>query len=177
MAHCPKCNTKLKVFDLKPTCKNCGINIMYYNMEERLEADAQRAEEEWAKVEALNKSVRRSAVGSAVAVIRLVLMTAYVCAFVPFVIRLFGTDTNMSMPLVIAGLVLAVGQIISALYSETKFGMVRNLFLGLASGAVFWLIHQGRYDPEGLIGMVLWVLVLVFHVLYEQRRKKQDIGG
>ena len=48
---CPKCGAKLSVFYLKPECPKCGCNIMNYNMEERLEADADNAEAEWAKAE------------------------------------------------------------------------------------------------------------------------------
>ena len=44
---CPKCGAKLSVFYLKPECPKCGCNIMNYNMEERLEADADKAEAEW----------------------------------------------------------------------------------------------------------------------------------
>ena len=43
---CPKCGAKLSVFYLKPECPKCGCNIMNYNMEERLEADADKAEAE-----------------------------------------------------------------------------------------------------------------------------------
>ena len=50
---CPKCGAKLSVFYLKPECPKCGCNIMNYNMEERLEADADQAEAEWAKAEKL----------------------------------------------------------------------------------------------------------------------------
>ncbi len=48
---CPKCGEKLSLFYVKSTCPKCGCDIMYYNMEERLEADAEKAEAEWAKVE------------------------------------------------------------------------------------------------------------------------------
>ncbi len=50
---CPKCGAKLSVFYLKPECPKCDCNIMNYNMEERLEADADKAEAEWAKAEKL----------------------------------------------------------------------------------------------------------------------------
>lgn len=50
---CPKCGAKLRLFDFKPECPKCGCNIMYYNMEQRLDADAEKAEAEWAKVDAL----------------------------------------------------------------------------------------------------------------------------
>lgn len=50
---CPKCGAKLPWYSLKPECPKCGCNIMYYNMEERLASDAEKAEAEWAKVDAL----------------------------------------------------------------------------------------------------------------------------
>lgn len=43
---CPKCGEKLKLLYFKPECPKCGCNIMYYNMESRLEADAKAVEEE-----------------------------------------------------------------------------------------------------------------------------------
>ena len=49
---CPKCGQKLKLFYLKENCPNCGANILYYDMEARLEADAEKAEAEFAKLDA-----------------------------------------------------------------------------------------------------------------------------
>lgn len=50
---CPKCGEKLSVFYLKPECPKCGCNIMYYNMESRLEEDSVKAEKEWSALEKL----------------------------------------------------------------------------------------------------------------------------
>lgn len=50
---CPKCNKKLSLFYLKPTCPYCNCNIMNYNMEKRLEEDNKKAEAEWQKAEKL----------------------------------------------------------------------------------------------------------------------------
>lgn len=50
---CPKCGEKLSVFYLKPNCPKCGCNLMYYNMESRLEEDSVRAEQEWDKLDKL----------------------------------------------------------------------------------------------------------------------------
>ena len=44
MGTCPKCGAKLKKTDWRPNCWNCGVNIMYYGMEARLDEDAERAE-------------------------------------------------------------------------------------------------------------------------------------
>lgn len=56
MDKCPKCGKKLSLFYVKQTCKECGCNILYYNMEERLEEDAIQAEKEF---EALDRFLDR----------------------------------------------------------------------------------------------------------------------
>lgn len=52
MDKCPKCGKKLSLFYVKQTCSECGCNILYYDMEKRLEEDALQAEKEF---EALGK--------------------------------------------------------------------------------------------------------------------------
>ena len=56
---CPRCGGKLKFFYLKPTCPHCGAHLLYYNMEERLEADAKKAAQEvdalWCTLRKLDK--------------------------------------------------------------------------------------------------------------------------
>lgn len=47
---CPKCGKKLSIFYLKQNCPECGCNIMYYDMEKRLEGDSVKAEAEWEKL-------------------------------------------------------------------------------------------------------------------------------
>ena len=53
---CPKCGEKLSVFYIKQNCPECGCDLLNYNREARLEKDAEKAEAEFAKLEAvLNK--------------------------------------------------------------------------------------------------------------------------
>ena len=47
---CPKCQAKLSPFYLKPTCPKCGVNIMQYGFDEKLEEDKVKAEKEWGKI-------------------------------------------------------------------------------------------------------------------------------
>lgn len=49
---CPKCGNKLSILYLKQNCAECGCDLLYYNMEENLEKDAEQAEKEF---EALGK--------------------------------------------------------------------------------------------------------------------------
>ena len=49
---CPKCGNKFSLLYLKQNCPECGCDLLYYNMEENLEKDAEQAEKEF---EALGK--------------------------------------------------------------------------------------------------------------------------
>lgn len=43
---CPKCGRKLSPLYMKQTCPDCGVNLLYYGIEERLAADAEKAQKE-----------------------------------------------------------------------------------------------------------------------------------
>lgn len=57
---CPKCGAKLKPLYMKQECPSCHVNLMYYKMDERLEADAENAQKElkelWQLVRKLDKA-------------------------------------------------------------------------------------------------------------------------
>ena len=54
--YCPKCGKKLSPFYLKPNCPACGVDILRYDAEGRLERDAAQAAKE---VEALWRFLRK----------------------------------------------------------------------------------------------------------------------
>ena len=47
MDKCPKCGKKLTILNIKQECPDCGCDILYYNMDKRLEEDAVQAEKEF----------------------------------------------------------------------------------------------------------------------------------
>ena len=51
MDKCPKCGKKLTVFYISQTCKECGCDILNYDLEKRLEADSIQAEKEFEELE------------------------------------------------------------------------------------------------------------------------------
>ncbi len=51
MDKCPKCGKKLSMFYVKQTCSECGCDILYYDMDKRLEEDAAQAEKEFEALE------------------------------------------------------------------------------------------------------------------------------
>ena len=73
MGTCPKCGAKLKKTDWRPNCWNCGVNIMYYGMEARLDEDAQRAEKEFGKFYHMTAGIKTSFIGSKLAYARWIL--------------------------------------------------------------------------------------------------------
>lgn len=78
---CPKCNRKLKLTDLKPTCPGCGTNLLYYRIEERLEVDALNAEIEHAHTQKMMDRAKAAMVGSPWAIVRDVLLVLVIVAF------------------------------------------------------------------------------------------------
>lgn len=73
MAHCPKCGRKLTIFDWKPNCPECGVNLVYYGMEERLLDEADAAEAEHAKLQKRLDRLKASFIGSKLTIARIVL--------------------------------------------------------------------------------------------------------
>ncbi len=72
MANCPKCNAHLKITDWRPECPKCGVNMVYYGMEERLLADAEKAEAEHARFQKKLDRLKASLVGSPFTIARIV---------------------------------------------------------------------------------------------------------
>lgn len=74
MANCPKCGYRLRLIDYKPECPQCGVNLMYYNMEERLAADADKAEAEHIRMQPRVDRLKAATIGSKYSIIRLILI-------------------------------------------------------------------------------------------------------
>lgn len=82
---CPKCGVKISPFDLKPNCKNCGVNILLYSQEYLLERDAKRTELEFASGRIILAKVRAAFIGGALPIARLVVTLLCVAALlIPF---------------------------------------------------------------------------------------------
>ena len=73
MAKCPKCGRKLTLLDWRPNCPGCGVNLVYYGMEERLLKEADAAEAEHAKLQKRIDRLKASFVGSKLTIIRIIL--------------------------------------------------------------------------------------------------------
>lgn len=73
MANCPKCGRKLTLLDWRPNCPGCGVNLVYYGMEERLLKEADAAEAEHARLQKRIDRLKASFIGSKLTIIRIIL--------------------------------------------------------------------------------------------------------
>jgi signal transduction histidine kinase len=85
-SYCPKCNGKLGITNLGANCPHCGVNLLYYDIERRLLADADAAEAESALFSKKLARVKAAYVGSPLAIARIVLSVLPIAAlFLPLV--------------------------------------------------------------------------------------------
>lgn len=159
---CPKCDKKLKPFYMKQTCPHCGVNLLYYKIDEQLEADAKKAEKETTAVKNFLLTLKKSSIDSPLLIIRLILFftpLASMClpmfwaghknvSLITFIMSIInhGFDiAGMAKDLsylfavlsIIMVIVLSLAVIINSLFSCTKNGFKRNIIFSLVNTAVF----------------------------------------
>lgn len=144
MATCPKCGHKLKLTDWKPECPACGVNIVYYGMEDRLLDDADSAEAEHARFQKKLDHLKASFIGSKLTIIRIVLSLLPVGAlFIPL------ANVSYSGPFIeqtkVAVNALTVYDFVSNLNFDALFGLLGSSIVGkgfllLALSVVFTLL-------------------------------------
>lgn len=152
---CPKCGAEIPFYDLKPNCRKCGVNILYYTQDYLLERDAKRTELDNAAARMVIAKIKAVFVGSLPAVMRMVFLLGAVCALmVPFgsvEYRLPFYSEELSIGLigviqsVMNGLLLALpGYLKSALFSKATLGAV-IVFAFFAAVLIIDLVMFGIY--------------------------------
>ncbi len=74
MSNCPKCNEKLSPFYMKQNCPKCNTNLVYYDLDNRLKADHEKAIKEQEAVDKVLNNIKTSAFGGKLQIARFVLM-------------------------------------------------------------------------------------------------------
>ena len=133
MAVCPKCGRKLRLSDWRPECPACGVNMIYYNANDRLLAETERAEIEHAKSQPRIDRAKAAFFGSPPAVARLALNV---------------------LPL--AALFLPLGRLICQEYVQrvdalSVFGFLQNADVG----ALFGGLTKGEPLSVSLLSLLL----------------------
>ncbi len=83
---CPKCGGEINLFDLRPNCRHCGVNIMYFTQHEGLVRDAKRTELESAVARMVIARIKASFISGKLQIMRFIAVIASVCALmIPFI--------------------------------------------------------------------------------------------
>lgn len=73
MANCPHCGRKLRLFDWRPECPDCKTNLIYYNSNQRLLDESEKAEKEHAAFQPKIDRAKAAYAGSPLAIVRIIL--------------------------------------------------------------------------------------------------------
>lgn len=131
MAKCPKCGRKLTLFDWRPNCPGCGVNIVYYNLDERLQDEADVAEAEHARLQKRIDRLKASFIGSKLTIARIILSVLPIATLL-----LPLANINFSAAVINGGAVntdislISLINIISSLNFDNLFTMLGSSLLG-----------------------------------------------
>lgn len=199
MSNCPNCNEKLSPFYFKQNCPHCGANLMYYDFENRLQQDAEKAARETESIGKVVSGIKSSAIGSAMAIIRLVSFVLPIVALLLPIFKVNGDNiTLISMiKLIIADsgsvfsndalmiclvafvsvVVFALASLIVSLFSYTKNGLKRNVVITEMGFAVFAVLYIAVAQVGGgiaygfFIVVALEMLISALHFAVDKRIK------
>lgn len=193
---CPKCGAKLSPFYLKPNCPSCGVNIVQYGFDERLESDKIRAEKEWERFDNFLNGLKMSSIGSPIAIVRLISFFLPIVALLIPVYKVNGAGINLISiiksiisdstsvfqnkamllcfisfaAVILTSLVCAV----ISLFSYTKNGYKRNIILSGIQICIFIalstaaVINGASIFAGAAAVILLQILTLYLHKKYKK---------
>ena len=193
---CPKCGAKLSPFYLKPNCPSCGVNIVQYGFDERLESDKIRAEKEWERFDNFLNGLKMSSIGSPIAIIRLISFFLPIVALLIPVYKVNGAGINLISiiksiisdsasvfqnkamllcfisfaAVILTSLVCAV----ISLFSYTKNGYKRNIILSGIQICIFIALSTAAViNGASIFAGAAAVILLQIHTLYLHKKYKK----
>lgn len=186
---CPKCNGKLKITDWRPNCPHCGVNLVYYGIEDRLLDDADKAEAEHAHFQKRIDRLKAVYIGSKLAIARIVVSLLPILALLlplgkfTFNAPFIGTkEVTVNLISIINSVSKLNFDALIELISSDTFGVAFILFAAAvvlaALSAVFSLLHlifisisaspkgHGRNLAFCIVALLLGIGAVVSYVLF-----------
>ena len=183
---CPKCGKKLSPLYMKQNCPECGVNLLYYKLDENLEADAKNAQKEVDAVNRFADMLKTSTIKTPWHIIRLILFftpLASMClpmfwaghkkvSLIAFIMSIVNhgfdfaaltTDKSylFAVLAMVCVIVFSLAVIISSLFSSTKNGFKRNIAFSTVNTVAFSIFSAlvMLFDGKVLIGYVITLLI------------------
>lgn len=189
MSNCPKCNSKIKFTYLKQECPHCGVNMLYYKLDEQLEADAKLAKKESDAVNKFLDLLKKSSIKTPWHILRLVLFftpLASMClpmfwaghknvSLITFIMSIInhGFDFNamlldksylFAVLTIVLVILVSLCVIICSLFSETKSGFRRNAIFSCINTFVFMTMSIMCFVNGGVAKSGFYVTVLIYAI-------------
>ncbi|MCR5149929.1 MAG: hypothetical protein K6B52_01735 [Clostridiales bacterium] len=151
---CPKCGGEIKFFDLRPNCRHCGVNIMYFTQNDNLIRDAKRTELESAAARMIIARIKAAFVGGKAQIIRI---AAAVLLLSSFLIPFAAIYREIGLPL----LNVSVLGLIS-LFKNGSPAELRDLVLSLPfpKNAVLCVV-PALFALSALISVLIFAVLLL----------------
>lgn len=198
---CPKCNKELSPFYMKQKCPHCGINLLYYKMDERLESDAKKAEKEVTAVRNFFGIVKESTISDIWHIIRLVvffLPLATMClpmywanyknlSLISLIMAVvnhgfnpgaWSVDYLLGAVSIVMVIVLSLVVIIGSLFSSAKNGTRRDVFLSTINSTVLCVLAlvvclNGATLGAGFyLTLLIYIAEFVLHFVVSKEKDK-----
>lgn len=164
---CPKCGGEIKFYDLKPNCRHCGVNILYYTQDYELERDAKLTELDNAVARMVVARIKAVFIGSFLAILRMIVLVASICAMmIPFCsvnFKLPFYEETLSLGLI--GVIQSFGNgLLMALLNFFKSSLFSKATLGL-------LIVFAFFALVAVIDVAMFVIYLLSFLKPEKMTK------
>ena len=198
---CPKCGKKINPFYLKQNCPHCGVDLLYYKLDERLEADAKESARQEAKIKHFLGVLKESSVSSALHIIRLVLfftpllsmclpmyraghknvsLIGFILSIVNhgFDMGAWSRDYLFAVLAMVFVILLSLAVIINSLFSATKNGTKRNFIFSLINTVVFGAlsvlvcVSGGAVKIGFYVTLAIYLLEFVLHCFTAEKKPK-----
>ncbi len=196
---CPKCNEKLSPLYMKQNCPKCNTNLVYYDLENRLKADHEKAMKEQEAVDRVLNNMKVSAFGGPLQIIRFILMFSpllWMClpmfktadreylTLISVIIGIINgtlsvdtifSDKSYLFPILtmVCVIIFSIPVIISTLFSVGKKALVRNTIFSLVNITVFLVLTllASIYDANLVYG---WIAVKAVYIIVMDLHKHID---
>ena len=200
MGNCPKCNEKLSPFYMKQNCPKCNTNLVYYDLDNRLKADHEKAMKEQEAVNNVFNNIKTSAFGGPLQITRFVLMFSpllWMClpmfkandgGYITLISAIMGiinggfdfSNPSYLFPFItmVCIILFSLMVIISSLFSLGENVFLRNGILSVVNDVAFLIcvflsIANGANLKIGFVFVVIaYNCVLVLHKLIDKQLNK-----